>query len=174
MRKIIIVLICIGILVSWHICQSDMANAWDKSHRCSFAGIWLGVNQNGEEMISNVTPLDAWGKRFYVIGEGLHAYDPSFGYLPEDTQVSKFYGIIERIGPGMHEATFYQYGVSPTVGKLWKVSAYQTYKRVDCDHVVGEGTISFFLFDEKGNEIPSGCIPTSGTSERLTLEPPCE
>jgi hypothetical protein len=168
MRKILFFLLCIGILISWQICQSDIASAWDKRQNCSLAGVWIGVNPDGGETIANYTPLDASGKRFSVIGEGLQAH------LPGDTQASKIYGIAERIGLGMYEATFYQYGVSPTMGKVWKVIVYETFERVDCDHYEVEATINLFFFDEDGNEVPSGCFPGSGTVERLTLEPPCQ
>ena len=76
MRKTMIVLMCIGILVSWQICQSDLANAGSKGPQCSLAGTWMwelvesfppGAEENYDPILVTFIPLDPTGKRFAII-----------------------------------------------------------------------------------------------------------
>jgi hypothetical protein len=179
MRKIIIVLLSIGILVSWQIWDSDLANAGEGSHRCSPAGLWKSKLDSGSEGLVSFTPLDPTGKRFVGIGENYTYDDSTFGgYFPEDTKAGKTYFYSERISPGIHEGSFYQFGVSESAGgPVWKLEARGITEMIDCDHGRGAYVMRIYVPNIVDGEIKwvdvGICEEFTSHSERITLAPPC-
>ena len=116
MRKTIIVFMCIGILFSWQICQSDLAHAggtheWGKYHRCSLAGTWI-ITVEGipfDPGFVTVIPLDRWGKRFASIGEGpTPRPDPNWlGQNPPAVRATNFNGTIVKVGKNLYKTSSY-------------------------------------------------------------------
>jgi hypothetical protein len=176
MRKIMTVLMSISFLAFCQICQSDIASAGEsaKADACGPAGVWKTKNDLGGEGIIVITPLDSTGESFSGSGEGISAFDPTFDFpfFPPDTRASKFYGIAVKTLPSGYKYTYYQYGVSQTKGKVWKLIASGESKGVDCDNSISAGTLEFFIIIGD-KEYPWACKAVTGHAVRLTLVPPC-
>ena len=62
MRKFVTVLLCIGVVISWQLCQNDLAIAkGNKGHKCSIAGTWEIETANS---FVTVIPTDKSGRNF--------------------------------------------------------------------------------------------------------------
>lgn len=182
MRKILVALMCIGILVSWQICQSDLANAEGENNKCSPAGLWLSKSTDSdiEEVIATITPLDSTGKRFTGVAESILYFDPLFNgtYFPEDTKASQVYGYVERTSPGIYEASWYAYGVSKLAGgPVWKLVGRGIMEMVDCDHISEANVYHLYIpitvDDETVWYWVGDCNATTALTERITLAPAC-
>ena len=75
MRKIMIALLCLGIMASWQIVQLDIANASGKNKKgsCNLAGTWVTESESGDKykypQIIRAQAIDFHGQRGQVIGQ---------------------------------------------------------------------------------------------------------
>lgn len=179
MRKLIIFLMSIGILVSWHICQSDLANAWNKRHRCSIAGMWKVTSERAgveSESWAFFTPIDPMGKRFFVRAGSIDYFDATFGGFYPDTKSDETFGYAERISPGLYEFVLYTYARNDE-RNVWKVVDRAELKMIDCDAVILRAAAEVLEWDDVNliwvEPFFPSCNTNTSTLERTELPPAC-
>jgi hypothetical protein len=140
-----IVLMCIGILVSWQICQSDLANAGGKGHECSLAGTWMfelvysesnpGAEENYDPSLVTFVPLDPTGKRFAMMPT---VPEPILAgaVFPDAVRETNQIGTAVRVGKNLFKLSYYQYGINDDREKVWEIKGSSLTKFIDCDHIV--------------------------------------
>ncbi len=171
MRKVMIVLVCIGVLVAWQICESDLAVAGHKSKKCNIAGVWKAttVGPQGEsEAWIIFTPLDPAGKKFAGKAGDIDYFDATFGdetgFFPEDTEVEEGFGYAEKSSRGVYEASFTYYARSNEEKRnVWKFVDRSEIKLVDCDNALMRASVEFSLYSVDNGWIPLECVTYAGT-----------
>jgi hypothetical protein len=180
MRKTIIVFMCIGILLSWQICQLDLAYAGGKGHKCSPAGTWI-ITVEGvpfDPGFVTTIPLDPTGKRFATIGDGpTPRPDPNWlGQDPPAVRATNLNGSMVKVGKNLYKTSYYSFGLDGAGNIVWEIEGSGMMKFIDCNHTVAVNSNTIYNNTGIDGGPPfSFCFPPFITrSERLEMFEPCE
>ena len=173
MKKILAVLLCLGMLISWQFFQGDDARAKEnkvkpngKAFECSIAGTWRAEGGDG---FSTFIPLDPTGRRFTVF------LDTPLPHLNLESTMyqTQYRGMAVKVSPNL-----YKYSVTQIVVdyknpdepvKAYEVEVSGFTKVINCDTRLLNYTVK--VIPEGGN---SFCYE-SGTDivERYEIGSPC-
>ena len=171
MRKFVTVLLCIGVVISWQLCQNDLAIAkGKKDHKCSIAGTWEIETTNG---FVTVIPTDKSGRNFSFMFHVPIPEDPIiFGVFPGATAVTPFIGAAVKVSPNLYNYSATQFAVDQDGNKLGSIEISGKTKLIDCD--TRANSFAFRFLDAKGNEVfPDYCGFETSYFYRYEVVPPC-
>lgn len=184
MRKLMIVLLCVGVLVSWQLWQGDIVSAgknWrhsgDKAFRCSMAGMWR-VKMDADppsdnDFISTFIPLDPTGKRFAVTSDIIKwnvKLEP-LPYFQDAVHVTNPRGIAVKVSRDTYEGTSYVYATDVDGNMVYYLVISSVITLVDCDNAVAVAAYEIFLPD--GTSFGCAPEPVILEAERMGMVPPC-
>ena len=186
MRKIMIVLLCVGVLVSWQLWQGDIVSAGEKwgqsagkAFECSPAGMWRvkmdAAPPSDNDVIQTIIPLDPTGKRFAVSTEIIKwnvTLDSPEGppLFPLAVHISNPHGILVKVSPDTYEGTSYAFATDADGDMVYYLVMSGVSKFVDCDNTVT--VLAYEVFHPLGFSL--GCGTATTEAERLKLVPPCD
>ena len=183
MRKILTVLLCLGALISWQICQETVVDAKEKmknysgkAFECSIAGTWSTGQGDG---FMTIVPLDPTGRRFSVMIDGPIPEDPSlYGVFEYAKAVTQMRGVAVKVSNNLYNFTLTQIAVDvdEDTGDTIVLGKFQLSgktKFIDCNTRVS--SYSFKFLDPDGNEVfPEYCGYATGIQYRYDIVPHCD
>jgi hypothetical protein len=180
MRKLMIVLLCVGVLVSWQLWQGDIVSAgenwgkrWGKDSKCSLAGTWrvkmIADPPSDNEIVNTIIPLDRKGKRFALTSD-IIKWNVTLGGLFQDAvHITNPRGIAVKVSPDTFESTIYAFATDADGNMVYYLVLSGVTMLVDCDNTVSVFAYEVFL----PGGISLGCDTATLEAERLKLVPPC-
>ena len=177
MRRSIVVLLCIGMLISWQIWQGDIVCAKEKMEKpkgkafeCSIAGTWRRGTGDG---FSTFIPIDAEGRRFSVMIDGPIPEDPTlFEVFPKAKALSQSRGIAVKASRNLYKFTVTQIAVDidedGTVIPLGEFEVSGLTKLIDCNKRVV--SYSFRFLNTKGEDVFQDAGGYCGLEAETTYE----
>jgi hypothetical protein len=182
MRKLMIVLLCVGVLVSWQLWQGDIVSAGEKwgqsagkAFECSPVGMWRvkmdAAPPSDNDVIQTIIPLDPTGKRFAVSTEIIKWNVTLGGFFPLAVHITNPRGIAVKVSPDTYESTTYAFATDANGDMVYYLVMSGVSMWVDCDNSVT--VLAYEVFFPDGTSF--GCAPETATleAERLKLVPPC-
>jgi hypothetical protein len=185
MRKLMIVLLCVGVLVSWQLWQGDIVSAgknWGQSRgkafKCSPAGMWRmkmdAEPPSDNETFNTVVPLDPTGKRFAVTSE-IIKWNVTLGVaFPAAVHITNPGGIMVKVSRDTYEFTSYAVATDAAGVMVYEMVISGVIMLVDCDLAVSVSAFEIFPADVPPFYGEPFCGGTATVKmERLKLVPPC-
>jgi len=168
MRKIVTVVISIGLLFAFQIGQGNAAS--DLGKECNIGGNWISVGLDGDKNVTTFIPLDPAGKTFAVESEEFVPQEVLFPEsFPDVVNLTAFRGIAVRTSNNTYDFSWHQFASDANNVVQYELVLSGSIKLIDCDRRVNTFSVELIIPDYM-----SFCLVTlTSQSYRIKIVPPC-